>query len=108
MRSASARAAFTIDSACSLWVCAGCVRLARNAAAPAGSGGSCGKAKPSTTGLPFGASAGSASTVADMPDPGASNGRGSDELLIVVLFAAAADHDRAGVLELADDGDDAA
>src|SRR5689334_2904972 len=72
MRSASASAAPTIDSACVRWFCTG----ARTTLG--GSGGSCWKANPSSV---------------------------LDELRIVLLGPA--DHDRAGLLELADDGDDA-
>src|SRR4051794_40789295 len=78
MRSASARAAFTIDSACSRRSCA--ERMPCPAAAGAGSGGSWGKANPSRAGL--------------------------NELLIVVLLRAA-DRERPRLLELADGGDDA-
>src|SRR2546429_9786940 len=79
MRSASASAAFTIDSACSRWPCGEPARGAYARGVDGGSGGSCGKANPSSATL--------------------------DELLIVVLLRTP-DHERAGVLELADGGDD--
>src|SRR4051812_15483171 len=76
MRSASARAAFTIDSACSRWVCADCARLGRNGPTDAGSGGNCWKSKA-----------------------------GLYELVIVVVLRAP-DPQRPGLLELADGADD--
>src|SRR5437764_11738033 len=83
MRSASASAAFTIDSACSAWPGAAVARGARTGCAPAGSGGSCSNA-----------------------NVGGAEG-GLYELLIVVLVRAP-DYERTGVLELADGGDDPA
>src|SRR2546422_11522164 len=80
MRSASARAAFTIDSACSRRSCEGCERVLRAGAAEAGSGGSCGNANPSSVAL--------------------------DELFIVVILRAA-NSERARLLEPADGADDA-
>src|SRR6266576_4508399 len=73
MRSASASAALTIDSACARWSWG-----ASGRPAPAGCGGSWWNAKPWSAGL--------------------------DELLIVVVLRAP-DHERAGVLELANHGD---
>src|SRR6266704_2291920 len=93
MRSASARAAFRIDSACSRCPCADCGRARRGGRATAGSGGSCWKANPSS--------------VAGMPGPGVATGLPLDELVIFVVLRAP-DRERARLLELPDGGDDAA
>src|SRR4051794_32098979 len=103
MRSASASAAFTIDSACSRWTCADWGRAGRAGTTAAGSGGSCWKEK-SLAGLPFVVPAGAVSSVVGMPGPGAANGRPLYELLIGVVLRAP-DRERTGFLELADDGD---